>query len=156
MSKRVLTGLGLVVLALSALGVPAGALAHSDPGPCNTCRPVADFTPTQALSSTGQAVMLSGPITCPVGDTVRVVATVSQQSTGAAAQGVWSKPCNGVTNRIWHTSGTITDGVNLTAGCAQAVGFAIFRRAGKPFDAFQWIKTVKLTGSGHTSTSANC
>jgi hypothetical protein len=140
------------VLAAGVAAIPA----HSkDPAGCLRCKPAAAFAPTQTLIASGRAVKLSGPIKCPAGDIVRVRATVSQRSTGAVAQAFWNKPCTGK-GQHWHKTASVNDGVMLSAGCAHAAGLAIIRHAGKPVDAFQWLRTVTLKATGKTSAAATC
>jgi hypothetical protein len=100
-------------------------------------------------------VKLSGPVTCPAGDTVSLRATASQRSSGAVAEGSWSKVCTGQ-GQQWHTTASVTDGVTLSAGRAHAAGLATIRRAGKPVDAFQWLRTVTFRATGKASAAAAC
>lgn len=139
------------VLAAGVAAIPA----HSRGRRCSVCKPAAAFTPTQTLIDSGRTLKLSGPITCPAGDTVRLRATLSQRSTGAVAQGVWSKACTGK-GQHWHTTASVNDGVTMSAGCAHAAGLAIIRHAGKPVDAFQWLRTVTLKATGKASAAAAC
>jgi hypothetical protein len=135
------------------LGDEREDLAH----PCNPeCfKPAAAFSRTGELIDRGLAVKLSGPVTCPAGDTVSLRATISQRSTGAVAQGSWSKVCTGP-GQQWHTTASVTDDVTMSAGCAHAAGLATIRHAGKPVDAFQWLRTVTLQGTRGAGAAAVC
>jgi hypothetical protein len=147
----------IVLLAIVAFAIVPAAVYASlpDPGPCNTCRRAPDFKATQPLIDAGRAVTLSGPIECPAGATVRLRADVSQLS-GGAAEGFWSKRCTGALKHTWHTTATVTDGVGLSAGCARASGLAIFRRAGKPVFAYQWLRMITLIVAGKAGAAASC
>jgi hypothetical protein len=128
--------------------MPLSALAHtsavSDAVSCGrTCKPAAAFDPAGLLTNGGGVVQVSGPISCRAGDSVRIRATVSQVSTGAVAEGLWSKRCTG-TELHWHITAIVTDGVHFSAGGAEGVGLAIIRRQGTPGSAVQWIRRLAL------------
>ena len=130
--------------------MPISAMAHtvvSDHLACGrTCKPAAAFDHTGALTNGGGAVRVSGPIACKAGDSVRIRATVSQVSTGAVAEGFWSKRCTGTTLH-WHITAIVTDGAHFAAGGAEGVGVAIIRRHRVPGSAVQWISPLTLTAT---------
>ena len=131
-------------IALVPISAPAQTSAVRDPRPCvSTCKPAAAFDHAGVLTNRGGAVRVSGPIACAAGDSVRVRATVSQVSTGAVAEGVWSKRCTGAALH-WHITATVTDGVHFSAGGADGVGLAITRRHGIPGSAVQWLRRLTL------------
>jgi hypothetical protein len=140
--------IGAAVCAATIALMPMSALAQtsavSDAVSCGrTCKPAAAFDPVGVLTKGGRAVRVSGPIGCDAGDNVRIRATVSQVSTGAVAEGVWSKRCTG-TELHWHITAIVTDGVRFTAGSAEGVGLAIIRRQGTPGSAVQWLRGLTL------------
>ena len=149
---------GLAASGLLALAVLAFANVASAGTPAcgTTClKPAAAFNRTGGLTNGGRGVNVSGPIGCPAGDSVQLRATVSQRSTGAVAQGFWNKVCAG-SGQHWHTTASVTDGVTMSAGCVHATGLAIVRHAGKPVDAFQWLRTVTLDAAGKAGAVAAC
>jgi len=132
-------------IALMPLAALARTGAVSDTVLCaSTCKPAAAFDRAALLTNGGTMVRVSGPITCRVGDTVRVRATVSQASTGAVAEGLWSKRCTG-TVLHWHITAAVTDDAHFSAGGAEGVGLAIIRRHGMAGSAIQWIRPLTLT-----------
>jgi hypothetical protein len=148
-AKNVLrAAIGAGACAATIAFVPISAAAQTSavrgPLPCvSTCKPAAAFDPAGVLTSGGGAVRVSGPIACAAGDSVRVHATISQVSTGAVAEGGWSKRCTGATLQ-WHITATVTDGVHFSAGGADGVGLAITRRHGIPGSAVQWLRRLTL------------
>jgi hypothetical protein len=145
-SLRAAIGAGACAATIALM--PLSALAHtsavSDPVPCGrTCKPAAAFDPAGVLTNGSGVVQVSGPIACRAGDSVRIRATVSQVSTGAVAEGLWSKRCTG-TELHWHITAIVTDGVHFSAGGAEGVGLAIIRRHGMPGSAVQWIRRLAL------------
>jgi hypothetical protein len=131
-------------IALMRISAPAHTSAARDRPPCVTnCKPAAAFDHAGVLTNGGGAVRVSGPIACTAADSVRVRATVSQVSTGAVAEGVWSKRCTGAAVH-WHITAIVTDGVHFAAGGADGVGLAITRRQGVPGSAVQWFRRLTL------------
>lgn len=129
---------------LMATSAPAHTSAVGNVQACgSTCKPAAAFDHDGALTNRGRAVLISGPITCRAGDRVRIRATVSQVSTGAVAEGVWSGRCTGMVLN-WHITARVTDGVDLRAGGADGVGLAIIRQDRTPRRAVQWIRPLTL------------
>jgi hypothetical protein len=140
--------IGAVACAAMIALMPLSALAHtsavSDTVLCvSTCKPAAAFDRAALLTSGGGTVRVSGPITCSAGDSVSIRATVSQASTGAVAEGLWSKRCTG-TLMHWHITAIGTDGAHFSAGGADGAGLAIIRRHGMPGSAIQWIRPLTL------------
>ena len=76
-------------------------------------------------------------------DRVTIRATVSQLSTGAVAEGVWSKRCTG-TVLHWHITAIVSDGIHLQTGRADGAGLAVIRDHGVPASAIQWIRPLTL------------
>jgi len=149
--ERLRAAVGAGACAATIALMPISAMAHtsvvSDHLACGrTCKPAAAFDHAGALINGGGAVRVSGPIACKAGDSVRIRATVSQVSTGAVAEGVWSKRCTGKTLH-WHITAIVTNGVHLAAGDAEGVGVAIIRRHGIPGSAVQWISELTLTAA---------
>ena len=88
---RLRVAIGAVACAATIAVMPLSALARtsavSDTVLCaSTCKPAAAFDRAALLANGGVTVLVSGPITCRVGDSVRIRATVSQASTGAVAR----------------------------------------------------------------------
>jgi hypothetical protein len=100
------------------------------------------------LVSGGRAVVLSGPIRCWNGGTVKLRATVSERSTrtqaGGIAEGFWTGRCTGNAQH-WQLTATATDGTIPRAGCAHAVGLMSYGRYGQTVDVRQWLSTITLT-----------
>jgi hypothetical protein len=145
---RVRATVGAVACAATVALMPLSALAHtsavSETVLCaNTCKPAAAFDRAALITSGGGTVLVSGPITCRVGDSARIRATVSQASTGAVAEGLWSNRCTG-TPMHWHMTATVTDGVHFSVGGADGAGLAIIRRQGVAGGAIQWIRPLTL------------
>jgi hypothetical protein len=145
---RLRAAIGAVACVATIALMPLSALAHtsavSDTVRCvSTCKPAAAFDRAALLSDGGGTVLVSGPITCRVGDSVRVRATVSQASTGAVAEGLWSRRCTG-TLMHWHITAIVNDGAHFSAGGADGAGLAIIRRHGVPRSAIQWISPLTL------------
>jgi hypothetical protein len=129
---------------LMPISAPAHTSAVRGPLSCVvTCKPAAAFDHTGVLTVGGGAVRVSGPITCTAGDFVRIRATVSQTSTGAVAEGIWSKRCTG-TALHWHITAIVTDAGHFAAGGADGVGLAIIRSHGIPVTAVQWLRGLTL------------
>jgi hypothetical protein len=103
-----------------------------------------NFDRSGVVVKSGRAVRVSGPMSCRAGGTVRLRATISQRATGAVAEGSWSRPRTGKTQH-WHITANATDGADLKAGCAHGAGLAIYRYAGRPVDATQWLNALTLT-----------
>jgi hypothetical protein len=145
---RLRVAIGGVACAATIALMPLSALAHTssvhDTVLCaRTCKPAAAFDRAALLANGGVTVLVSGPITCRVGDSVRIRATVSQASTGAVAEGHWSKLCTG-TLMHWHITAIVTDGAHFSAGGGHGAGLAIIRRNGMPGSAIQWIRPLTL------------
>ena len=145
---RLRVAIGAVACAATIAVMPLSALARasavSDTVLCaSTCKPAAAFDRAALLANGGVTVLVSGPITCRVGDSVRIRATVSQASTGAVAEGLWSKRCTGRPMH-WHITAKVTDGAHFSAGGADGAGLAISRRHGLPGSAIQWIRPLTL------------
>lgn len=145
---RLRAAIGAVACAAAIALTPLSALAHtsgvSDTVLCaKTCKPAAAFDRAALLANGGVTVLVSGPITCRVGDRVRIRATVSQASTGAVAEGLWSKGCTGRSMQ-WHITAIVTDGAHFSARGADGAGLAIIRRHGMPGSAIQWIRPLTL------------
>jgi hypothetical protein len=148
--QRLRAAVGAGACAATIALIPISAMAHtavSDHLACGrACKPAAAFDHAGVLTNVGGAVRVSGPIACKPGDTVRIRATVSQVTTGAVAEGFWSKRCTGTTLH-WHVTATVTDGAHLAPGGAEGVGLAINRRHGIPGTAVQWISPLTLTAA---------
>ena len=126
-------------------GIGTGTHERGEP-PCTLHRlqTCSSFDRAGVLVNRGAEVRLSGPVDCSVGDSVRVRATVSQLSTGAVAEGVWSKRCTGTTLH-WHITAIVNDSVHFSTGRAAGVGLAVIRDHGVPGSAIQWIRPLTLT-----------
>jgi hypothetical protein len=146
--NRLRLGLGVTACAATIALMPVSALALTSavnhPALCTACKPAAAFDRAGVLADRGAEVRLSGPVDCSVGDTVSIRATVSQLSTGAVAEGVWSKRCTGTTLH-WHITAIVNDGVHFSTGSAEGVGLAVIRDHGVPGSAIQWIRPLTLT-----------
>ena len=145
---RLRAAIGAVACAATIALMPLSALARTSGMRgtvlcASSCKPAAAFDRAALLTNGGGTVLVSGPITCKVGDSVRIRATVSQASTGAVAQGLWSKRCTG-TLMHWHITAIVTDGAHFSAGGADGAGLAIIRRHGMPGSAIQWIRPLTL------------
>ena len=141
---------GLVVGAGGALAAGVLAAAALALGPVH-----GNFNRAGVIAKRGAAVMVSGPISCPTGDTVRLRATVSQLATGAVAQGFWSKSCAGSVQH-WDMTAKVTDSASFTAGCAHGTGLAIVSRNGKAVTASQWLSALTLTAARKASAATPC
>ena len=145
---RLRLALGVSACAATMALMPVSALALTSavnhPVLCTACKPAAAFDRAGVLVNRGAEVRLSGPVDCSVGDSVRVRATVSQLSTGAVAEGVWSKRCTGTTLH-WHITAIVNDSVHFSTGRAAGVGLAVIRDHGVPGSAIQWIRPLTLT-----------
>jgi hypothetical protein len=95
------------------------------------------------LGKQRRGLALDRSASCRVGDSVRIRATLSQASTGAVAEGLWSKRCTG-TLMHWHITAIVTDGAHFSAGGDDGAGLAIIRRHGMPGSAIQWIRPLTL------------
>jgi hypothetical protein len=104
----------LAVRPAVTLAYPTGPLKYPQ-GPLK----VADFTPTGTLVGGGQWVMVSGPLECWHGGTVRLRATITERSTrtqpGGIAQGTWRGHCTG-TLQHWHLTAKASNGTTLRGG----------------------------------------
>jgi hypothetical protein len=143
---RIAIGAGACAAAIALMPTSAPALTGpvSHPVLCvRTCKPAAAFDRAGVLTHGDRAVRVSGPVICKAGDRVRIRATVSQVSTGAVAEGVWSKRCTGKTLH-WHITAIVNDGVHFSTGHADGVGLAIVRDHGAAASAVQWIRPLTL------------
>jgi hypothetical protein len=143
----IVAGACAATIALMATSAPAHTSAVSNVQPCSsTCKPAAAFDHHGTLINGDRAVLISGPIACSAGEIVRIRATVSQVSTGAVAEGIWSRQCTG-TMLQWHITARVTDGAQLRAGGADGVGLAIIRHHRTPVSAVQWISPLTLNAA---------
>ena len=145
---RLRVAVGAVACAATIAVMPLSALARTTAVSAtvlcaSSCKPAAAFDRAALLTNGGGTVLVSGPVTCRVGDSVRIRATVSQASTGAVAEGLWSKRCTG-TLMHWHITAIVTDGAHFSAGGGHGAGLAIIRRHGMPGSAIQWIRPLTL------------
>jgi len=145
---RLRAAIGAVACVTTIAAMTSSALARTSPVSgtvvcATTCKPAAAFDRAAQLANGGGTVQVSGPITCGVGDSVRIRATVSQASNGAVAEGLWSKRCTG-TVQHWQITAMVTDGAHFSAGDADGAGLAIIRRHGVPGSAIQWIRPLTL------------
>jgi hypothetical protein len=140
--------IGAVACTATLALMPLSALAHTSAVSgtvlcASTCKPAAAFDRAALFTNGGRTVQVSGPITCGVGDSVQIRATVSQPLTGAVAEGIWSKQCTG-TVLHWHITAAVTDGAHFSAGGADGAGLAVVRAHGMPRSAIQWIRPLTL------------
>jgi hypothetical protein len=99
-------------------------------------------TPVE-LAENGRLLFVGGHITCDPGERVRVRVTVSQESTGAIAEGFTQETCTGLEEPF--ELGAATRGpARFQVGPAQACALATTREHGTPTDAFQWCKDVTV------------
>jgi hypothetical protein len=136
-------GLGASACVATIALTPISAQALTSGVSRPVLKPAAAFDRAASLVGGGAEVHLSGPVDCPVGDTVAIRATVSQLSTGAVAEGDWSKACTG-TALHWHITAIVDDGAHLRPGSADGVGLAVIRDRGVPVSALSWISPLTL------------
>ena len=98
------------------------------------------------LSTDGRTLRISGPIACTQGEHLSIRATITQQATGALAEGRWSGTCTGEV-QSWRIRRLVAHSAeSFVAGEFQACGLATTTRRGRRTDAHQWCETARLRG----------
>ena len=126
---------GVVALALTAGPAAVAGIRLS-----NTIDPLA------TLSHTGNAIEVSGPLTCLVDrDVVLIQITVTQRSTGARAEGVVRVECEAVgVLEQWRTVLSRHGDERFVPGPAIAAAFGRTLNPVDSPDAHQWLVPVTL------------
>ncbi|MGD2048721.1 MAG: hypothetical protein PVH03_04465 [Chloroflexota bacterium] len=99
-------------------------------------------TPLPVLAD-GREVVASGHGACTAGEQVTVAITVTQTTSGAVATGENQHTCTGQLQN-WSSVVTVDTTSSLTAGPAEACGFATARDGMDITDTFEWCKDVDL------------
>lgn len=99
-------------------------------------------TPLPVLAD-GREVVASGHGACTDGQQVTVAITVTQTTSGAEATGENQHTCTGQL-QDWSSVVTVDTTNSLTAGPAEACGFATARDGMVITDTFEWCKDVDL------------
>ena len=119
-----------IVVALSALMV----LLLSQAGSAAISRNTID--PNGRLGRDGRVVVLTGPIECTRGDSLRVQLSVTQASTGASASGSTRLHCTGSLQQ-W-TARLYTRGTSFEEGHSEVCASGLTRQAMTITDTRQW------------------
>jgi hypothetical protein len=99
--------------------------------------------PAVSLSDRGRHLVVTGPITCPVDDRVRIRVTVSQRSTGAVAEGSAHVVCTG-DKQQWIADLQTHGKEPFAPGPAVAVALGQTTNPLSSPDAHQWMVAVDL------------
>ena len=101
--------------------------------------------PTATLRGNGHQVVVTGPIGCDRGETVEIRIVVTQEPTGATAEGSFHGRCSGDVQQ-WTVHAPTRNGPTLTAGSARVDAWAITRAKGEltTIPPHTWWKLVTL------------
>ena len=95
------------------------------------------------VADKGRHLTVTGPIGATAGDRVELRLTVTQRSTGAAAEGRAFLTATGAVQQ-WEVETAAEGGATFEAGPATAVAFARNTVGGKATDAHQWLVNITL------------
>ncbi len=101
----------------------------------NTINPVA------ILKSKGRKVTVSGPVQCDLGGNFELRVTVTQESTGAMAEGECKGECTGQVQK-WEVNAILHGDTLFEEGPAEASARHCIQRHGKASSAHQWCKDI--------------
>jgi hypothetical protein len=99
--------------------------------------------PLVSLSEEGRHLVVTGPITCPEGDRVRMRVTVTQRTTGAIAEGITHVVCTG-DQQQWVAELSTPGNEAFLPGDATAVALGQTTNPVDSSDAHQWLVVVEL------------
>jgi hypothetical protein len=99
--------------------------------------------PLVLLSEDGRHLVVTGPITCPVDDRVRIRVTITQRTTGAIAEGITHVVCTGEPQE-WVAELAAHGKEVFLPGAATAVAFGRTTNPVESPDAHQWLVNVEL------------
>jgi hypothetical protein len=99
--------------------------------------------PLVSLSENGRHLVVTGPITCPADDRVRIRVTVTQRTTGAIAEGITHVVCTGE-QQEWVAELSTRGKQAFLPGDATAVALGQTTNPVDSPDAHQWLVTVEL------------
>ena len=125
-----------LALALVGLALPQLAVARIV---FNTIDPVG------GVSATGRQLVLTGPISCTLGERAHLRVTVTQRTTGAVAVGRATLRCMGeAQSQQWRVEVRARGRHAFVPGPATAVALARSTRNGATTDVHQWLVNVTL------------
>lgn len=99
--------------------------------------------PTATLHSGGSRITLTGPFSCTQSEWVAFRITLTQRSTGAAAEG-YALRLGSTSVQQWEVTAHSHGGPRFEPGPATAVAVAISSLHGQTTDAHQWLVPVTL------------
>ena len=99
--------------------------------------------PVGIVADKGRHITITGPLAATAGDRIELRVTVTQRSTGAAAEGRAFLTATGALQQ-WEVEARAEGGATFAAGPATAVAFARTTVGGKATDAHQWLVNITL------------
>jgi hypothetical protein len=99
--------------------------------------------PVGIVAHHGRHVTLTGPIAITAGERAQMRVTVTQRTTGAAAEGHAILTGTGTTNQ-WEVEAAVEGDETFEAGPATAVAIAHTTLQGQATDAHQWLVNITL------------
>jgi len=99
--------------------------------------------PTATLRGNGHQVVVTGPIRCDPEETIAIRIVVTQESTGATAEGSYHGRCSGDVQH-WTVHAPTHNGPALTAGSARVDAWAGTSAKGELTDSHTWWRLVTL------------
>ena len=136
LGKQVNRLTGPVIAAGLLLGVVAVPLSWAKIM-INTIDPVAVGT------EGGRHVVVTGPITCTLGERAYLSVTLTQRTTGATAEGTTLVTCTDVIEQ-WSVDAVVKGKQGFEPGPAVAVAVATTVQRGTTSDAHQWLVNVTI------------
>jgi hypothetical protein len=101
------------------------------------------FDATATMRADGRLVVVTGPVQCPEADEGQSSIILTQEDTGAIAEGRWAGAC-GTQEKQWRAELSLTDVNPLQPGPAFVCGATLFRSQGAIVEVGQWCNEVTL------------
>ncbi len=100
--------------------------------------------PTATLRRDGRKVVVTGPLACTQVERFELQVTVTQDATGAVAEGRTQGVCTEEVQQ-WAVEAVVRDGALLEEGAAQACAVATTRLNGEITDTKEWCREGGVT-----------
>ena len=134
--KKHLKAAVTMAIILTLLGVVVAPLAYARVM-TNTIDPVA------TVSDNGRRIVLTGPLQTDVVERIFLRVTVTQRTTGAAAEGIAILRGTGALQQ-WEVQAKTRGKASFEAGPATAVAIGVTSDHGHTTDAHQWLVNITL------------
>ncbi|MGH8550465.1 MAG: hypothetical protein ACRERU_18060 [Methylococcales bacterium] len=101
------------------------------------------IAPVAIVTDNGRHIIATGPISCTEGERAYLRVTVTQRSTGAAAEGQTPITCTGIDHiQQWEVHASTPGKTSLEEGSATAVALARTADRRDITDAYQWLVAI--------------